>query len=85
MAFTSQADAKFAGFFSRKNKDGDAHANARETYKAGVDARFYGPKERLKKRAKLSAAEQLTELDNRCGGKGQGAKKERARLAKLIK
>ena len=78
-----EKSSKPPAWFSRRNQTPDAfyaHQAAKRAKWAAQDAALL---ERAKARASRSDAEQLSRLDNLLG-KGVGAKKERARLAKRI-
>ena len=81
---SQKEEAKKKGF-SRRHETNEAHLNASAAYLAehGEEARQRKADERQAVREVRSPKEQLSILDERLGN-GQGAQKERARLAALI-
>jgi hypothetical protein len=71
------------GRFSRRHRTNENHLNAKAKAEAKVSDFHLMAQENAESRAKRSPAEQLAELDARLG-KGQGAKRERARLHTLM-
>lgn len=70
-------------WFSRDHQTSEAHLQASRAREERDRKKFFGPEERAKVRAERTPQEQLAVLDARLGV-GIGAKKERARLGKMI-
>ena len=79
--FTSATEAKKANWFSRRHENSDAHRDAQDMWRESHGAERVA--ERQTERATRTPAQQIALLDQRLGV-GQGAVKERARLAKLV-
>jgi len=83
MAFQNKAEATKAGWFSRRHVDGTAAREHLQHVERRRDDKKAAAAERAIERAQRSDEQQLKRLD-RMFGAGQGANKERARLAKRI-
>lgn len=88
--FASSQEAKKQGWYSRRHKTSEAHADnfVYKSSKARKNARRDGAAMRNKLRASRTPQQQMLTLNQRLGtdayGIGMDAKKERGRLAILI-
>lgn len=80
MGYSSHADAKLAGWFSRKHRTNEMHSAASEAKHEKYAQKYLTARERTAVSAKRTLAEKVENLD-RMFGTGVGATKERARLA----
>lgn len=74
MAFSTHADAKAAGWFSRKHRTNELHLVASEAKATRFATKIEGARARQAESNKLSPAQKLARLPK------DGAKKERAKL-----
>lgn len=81
--FSSHADAKAAGFFSRRHRTNEAHSHASARNADRWAFKFESASARQAASAKLTPASKLARLNAKLG-RGKGATRERAKLAAQI-
>lgn len=86
-SFTNHADAKKAGFFSRRHRDGRAHQEAREYWirTKSPEAKRAAAIVMTAERGKRDDREQLALIEKRRGTSAREAERINARLANPFK